>query len=55
MIVYGDLNAKWNGNLLQLYAAETNQKMIQRLEDNLNTITMQNLALLETVSYKLVK
>lgn len=55
MIINGNLDAKWNGDILELYSLEFNMKMIHRLEDNLTLITDQNLALLEAVSLKTVK
>jgi hypothetical protein len=47
MILENELLAKWSGDVLELYHIEMNIKMIKRLENNLNSITEQNLTLIE--------
>jgi translation initiation factor 3 subunit C len=55
MILDGEIEAKWRGDILEITNSETNLKLIRQLEDNLQTITTQNLALLEAVSIKSTK
>lgn len=50
MILDGVIEAKWNDSILQIYAEEFNWSIVRNLEDNLKTITEQNLALLEAVA-----
>jgi hypothetical protein len=54
MILEGELNAKWgDGKILEVEKCETNNlKIMKRLEGNLNTITQQNLNLIELVYNK---
>ena len=47
MILENELLAKWSGDTLEIFHVEMNVKMIRRLEENLNSITVQNLALIE--------
>jgi hypothetical protein len=52
MILSSELNAKWNVKTLEIEKVENNMKIIKRLEDNINTITQQNLTLIEVVNIK---
>ncbi len=47
MILEGELFAKWSGDILEIINIEMDVKMIKRLQENLNTITDQNLTLIE--------
>jgi hypothetical protein len=55
MILDRTINGKWNNNTLHINNEEFNWSMIRHLEENLNTITEQNLALLEAVSSSTTK
>jgi translation initiation factor 3 subunit C len=52
MILSNELPAKWNDRVLELEKIDNNMKIIKRLEENINTITQQNLTLIEVVNIK---
>jgi len=52
MIIDGEIQAKWKGEILEIFDVESNLKLIRHLEDNLQLITNQNLSLIEAVSMK---